>query len=220
MRSRVLLALSCGGLLFCHALSATTLKFGSDVELLAIDGQPLPAALFKSANSLELNAGIHQMLFRVAKPLTADGKPHYSAPLIAVFDTRDATSVTIKLPRIGDDRDIRQLEQTLNFKLLNHRGSRWSTARTSSARRPPATIASSCGAITTVPPPPPSPHSPVEPTCTTAPLYCVFLAPHRGAPDDILIGYRAYSSAAYALRRRTCAAAPNAPRDTANEMTF
>ncbi|MDA6078046.1 hypothetical protein O0544_22940 [Edwardsiella anguillarum] len=52
MRSRVLLALSCGGLLFCHALSATTLKFGSDVELLAIDGQPLPAALFKSANSL------------------------------------------------------------------------------------------------------------------------------------------------------------------------
>ncbi|ACY84119.1 DUF2057 family protein [Edwardsiella piscicida] len=122
MRSRVLLALSCGGLLFCHALSATTLKFGSDVELLAIDGQPLPAALFKSANSLELDAGIHQMLFRVAKPLTANGEPHYSAPLIALFDTRDATSVTIKLPRIGDDRDIRQLEQTLNFELLNHRG--------------------------------------------------------------------------------------------------
>ncbi|MDA6078047.1 DUF2057 family protein [Edwardsiella anguillarum] len=30
--------------------------------------------------------------------------------------------MTIKLPRIGDDRDIRQLEQTLNFELLNHRG--------------------------------------------------------------------------------------------------
>lgn len=64
MRQRVLLALIGGALLFCSPLSATTLKFGSDVELLALDGQPLPTALFKSANSLELDSGTHQVLFR------------------------------------------------------------------------------------------------------------------------------------------------------------
>ncbi|AOV97321.1 hypothetical protein A9798_10340 [Edwardsiella hoshinae] len=122
MRQRVLLALTCGTLLFCHALSATTLKFGSDIELLALDGQPLPTALFKSANSLELDSGTHQVLFRVAKPFIQNGQPHYSAPLIALFDTRDATSVTIKLPRLGNERDIHQLEQTQGFELLNHRG--------------------------------------------------------------------------------------------------
>ncbi|MFV4847967.1 YccT family protein [Edwardsiella tarda] len=122
MRQRVLLALIGGALLFCSPLSATTLKFGSDVELLALDGQPLPTALFKSANSLELDSGTHQVLFRVAKPFIPNGQAHYSAPLLALFDTRDATSVTIKLPRLGNDRDIQLLEQTQSFELLNHRG--------------------------------------------------------------------------------------------------
>ncbi|WP_370554289.1 DUF2057 family protein [Edwardsiella tarda] len=80
MRQRVLLALIGGALLFCSPLSATTLKFGSDVELLALDGQPLPTALFKSANSLELDSGTHQVLFRVAKPFIPNGQAHYSAP--------------------------------------------------------------------------------------------------------------------------------------------
>lgn len=119
--------LQTGALLFLLSQSvfATTLKFGSDIELLAVDGQQLPSALFKSADSLELNGGVHQILFRVEKMVPAAGpnqRMFTSVPLVVVFDVRDYTSINIKLPKLNNEHDVKTFEKNLSFDLLNNRG--------------------------------------------------------------------------------------------------
>lgn len=124
MRYRVL---QTGALLFLLSQSvfATTLKFSSEVELLAVDGQSLPSALFKSADSLELNGGVHQILFRVEKMVPPAGQHQQmftSVPLVVVFDVRDYTSISIKIPKLLNEHDVRAFEKSLSFDLLNNRG--------------------------------------------------------------------------------------------------
>ena len=46
---------------------ATTLKLSPDIDLLVVDGKKMTGALLKGADSLELDGGQHQLLFKVAK---------------------------------------------------------------------------------------------------------------------------------------------------------
>lgn len=122
-RALPFVVISC--LLFSFSAAATTLKFGPDIELLVVDGQRMPSALFKSAESLELTGGKHQILFRVEKMLPPAGqnqRMYTSSPMVAVFDARDYTSVTIKLPRLNNEHDMRDLERNLRLEMLNNRG--------------------------------------------------------------------------------------------------
>lgn len=59
---------------------ATTLKLAPEIDLLVVDGKNMSGSLLKGADSLELNSGQHQILFKIAKPLLADPKVLYFSP--------------------------------------------------------------------------------------------------------------------------------------------
>lgn len=47
---------------------ATTLRLSNDVDLLVLDGKKVSSSLLRGAESIELENGVHQVVFRVEKP--------------------------------------------------------------------------------------------------------------------------------------------------------
>lgn len=47
---------------------ATTLRLSSDIDLLVLDGKKVSSSLLRGADSIELDNGPHQVVFRVEKP--------------------------------------------------------------------------------------------------------------------------------------------------------
>lgn len=77
----------------CYALIlplsgwATTLKLSTDID----DGKKVSGSLLKRADSIELNNGAHQIVFRVEKNVranTREPKLYISPPLVMSFDTK------------------------------------------------------------------------------------------------------------------------------------
>ncbi|WP_016257459.1 DUF2057 family protein, partial [Yersinia pestis] len=98
------LGLVAGMLAVCFSFSsvAMTLKLTPEIDLLVVDGKNMSGSLLKGADSLELNSGMHQILFKVIKPLPTDPLVLYSSPpLIVVFNAHNTRSVAIKLPVIN-----------------------------------------------------------------------------------------------------------------------
>jgi hypothetical protein len=56
--------------------AATTLKLSPDIDLLVVDGKKMTGSLLKGADSLELDGGQHQLLFKVTKNVRA--RPAYA----------------------------------------------------------------------------------------------------------------------------------------------
>ncbi|CNE05333.1 DUF2057 family protein [Yersinia mollaretii] len=114
-----------GILAVCCSASAlaTTLKLAPEIDLLVVDGKNMSGSLLKGADSLELNSGQHQILFKVAKPLPADPNVLYaSPPLVVVFNTRNTRSVAIKLPVIDTERDGNKFSKNPTFQLIGDDG--------------------------------------------------------------------------------------------------
>ncbi|MGP2425163.1 DUF2057 family protein [Yersinia sp. 2538 StPb PI] len=114
-----------GILAVCCSASAiaTTLKLAPEIDLLVVDGKNMSGSLLKGADSLELNSGQHQILFKVAKPLPADPKVLYaSPPLVVVFNTRNVRSVAIKLPVIDTERDGHKFSKNPIYQLIGDNG--------------------------------------------------------------------------------------------------
>lgn len=114
-----------GILAVCFSASAlaTTLKLAPEIDLLVVDGKNMSGSLLKGADSLELNSGQHQILFKVAKPLPAEPKILYtSPPLVVVFNTRNVRSVAIKLPVIDSERDGHKFSKKPEFQLIGDNG--------------------------------------------------------------------------------------------------
>lgn len=114
-----------GILAVCCSVSAlaTTLKLAPEIDLLVVDGKNMSGSLLKGADSLELNSGQHQILFKVAKPLPTDPKVLYaSPPLVVVFNTRNTRSVAIKLPIIDTERDGNKFSKNPTFQLIGDDG--------------------------------------------------------------------------------------------------
>ncbi|CNK93134.1 Uncharacterized protein conserved in bacteria (DUF2057) [Yersinia enterocolitica] len=114
-----------GILAVCCSASAlaTTLKLAPEIDLLVVDGKNMSGSLLKGADSLELNSGQHQILFKVAKPLLTDPKVLYaSPPLVVVFNTRNTRSVAIKLPVIDTERDGNKFSKNPTFQLIGDDG--------------------------------------------------------------------------------------------------
>ncbi|MGL4485519.1 MAG: DUF2057 family protein [Yersinia sp. (in: enterobacteria)] len=113
-----ILAVYCG-----TSAAATTLKLAPEIDLLVVDGKNMSGSLLKGADSLELNSGQHQILFKVAKPLPADPRVLYaSPPLVAVFNTRNVRSVDIKLPVIDTERDGYTFSKKPVYQLIDDNG--------------------------------------------------------------------------------------------------
>ncbi|THD32044.1 DUF2057 family protein, partial [Pantoea sp. R102] len=93
----------------CHAI---TLKLDPQIDLLVLDGRKISGSLLKGADSLELERGQHQFLFRVDKPC-ADAT-HFRSELMIVTFTADAHSVAIRLPALNNRRERSLFDKSLN----------------------------------------------------------------------------------------------------------
>lgn len=101
---------------------AATLALSPEVDLLVVDGKKVSGSLLKSADSLELSAGEHQLLFRVSKVVKSgqhDQFIYHSSPQIAVFDTQNHKKISIKLPTLASDRDGRRFDTHRDYQILD-----------------------------------------------------------------------------------------------------
>ncbi|MBG6246595.1 hypothetical protein CS369_21110 [Candidatus Symbiopectobacterium sp. 'North America'] len=103
--------------------AATTLKLHQDIELLAVDGQKVSSSLLKDADSLELDNGQHQLLFRVVKIISASGgeKRTYSSPLLlAAFNMRNQDVITIQLPVLDTPKARERFDLDAHYQLVDN----------------------------------------------------------------------------------------------------
>ena len=108
----------------CHAI---TLKLDPEIDLLVLDGRKISGSLLKGADSLELERGQHQFLFRVEKPGT-DATHFQSVPMIVTFNA-NASSVAIRLPSLDNRRERNAFDKSLNFQLIDERGNEIASVR-------------------------------------------------------------------------------------------
>lgn len=121
MRTLVFIAI-CWTLLLPHASWATTLRLSTDIDLLVLDGKKVSSYLLRGADSLELDNGPHQMVFRVEKNIrttTRDQHLYISPPLIVSFDTKEVNQVNFNLPRIENDKESDEFDQAPHLQLLD-----------------------------------------------------------------------------------------------------
>lgn len=104
------------------AAMATTLHLSGEIDLLVLDGKKVSGSFLRGADSIELDNGPHQLVFRVEKNLVTasrDRRLYISSPLIVTFDTRNITQVNISLPRIETERESDQFDATPHVQLLD-----------------------------------------------------------------------------------------------------
>ncbi|TGB92405.1 hypothetical protein CRG94_16220 [Escherichia sp. E3356] len=98
---------------------ATTLRLSSDVDLLILDGKKVSSSLLRGADSIELDNGPHQLVFRVEKTIhlsSNEERLYISPPLVVSFNTQLISQVNFRLPRLENEREANHLTQrrTLN----------------------------------------------------------------------------------------------------------
>lgn len=101
---------------------ATSLRLSSDIDLLVLDGKKVSSSLLRGAESIELENGVHQLVFRVEKTLPAAGQEaalFISVPLIATFDTRQISQVNFSLPLLNSQKAAEQFNATPHLALLD-----------------------------------------------------------------------------------------------------
>ncbi|MBL7634163.1 curli synthesis inhibitor [Atlantibacter hermannii] len=102
--------------------AATTLHLSGDIDLLVLDGKKVSGSLLRGADSIELDNGPHQLVFRVEKNLVTASRDRWlyiSPPLIMTFDTRNVTQVNIALPRIETEKESEQFNAAPRVQLLD-----------------------------------------------------------------------------------------------------
>jgi len=114
-------------LLVTASCPAITLKLDPQIDLLVLDGRKIAGSLLKGADSLELEQGQHQFLFRVEKPCP-DATHFQSVPMIVTF-TAEAHSVAIHLPSLNSRRERSTFNKLLNFRLIDERGTEIASLR-------------------------------------------------------------------------------------------
>ncbi len=81
---------------------ATTLRLSTDVDLLVLDGKKVSSSLLRGADSIELDNGPHQLVFRVEKTIhlsNSEERLYISPPLVVSFNTQLINRVNFRLPR-------------------------------------------------------------------------------------------------------------------------
>lgn len=113
------------GMSLSVSAAATTLKLSPDIELMMVDGKQMTGSLLKGADSLELNGGQHQLLFKVTKSVRKAPRSQmlYTSPAqIVVFNSQNVSAVTIELPRIENEQDAQRFDKAPNYKILGNHG--------------------------------------------------------------------------------------------------
>lgn len=111
-------------LLVSASCSAITLKLDPQITLLVLDGRKISGSLLKGADSLELDRGQHQFLFRVEQQPGDSKTPsqyYQSVPMIVTF-TAEARSIAIRLPPLSNSRERHNFDRSLAFRLVDEKG--------------------------------------------------------------------------------------------------
>lgn len=77
--------------MFAGIRFATTLRLSTDVDLLVLDGKKVSSSLLRGADSIELDNGPHQLVFRVEKTIhlsNSEERLYISPPLVVSFNTQ------------------------------------------------------------------------------------------------------------------------------------
>ena len=101
---------------------ATSLRLSSDIDLLVLDGKKVSSSLLRGAESIELENGRHQLVFRVEKTIrlsSHEERLYISPPLVISFDTQLVSQVNFHLPRLGNERDAAHFDETPRVELLD-----------------------------------------------------------------------------------------------------
>jgi len=104
---------------------ATSLQLSTEIDVLVVDGKEMSGPILKGADSLELDGGIHQVLFQVNKYISTganQGQRLSSQPMIVSFNAKSLKTVTISLPDLNNDYDNMQFNTKMNFRLLDENG--------------------------------------------------------------------------------------------------
>lgn len=101
---------------------ATTLRLANDIDLLVLDGKKVSSSLLRGAESIELENGLHQVVFRVEKTVNTnnhESRLFTSVPLIATFNTQRIGQVNFSLPPLDTQKDADQFNATPHIALLD-----------------------------------------------------------------------------------------------------
>ena len=99
---------------------ATSLRLSNDIDLLVLDGK-VSSSLLRGAESIELENGRHQLVFRVENhsPVQPRRTSVYFAPLVISFDTQLVSQVNFHLPRLSNERDATHFDDAPRVELLD-----------------------------------------------------------------------------------------------------
>ena len=101
---------------------ATSLRLSNDIDLLVLDGKKVSSSLLRGADSIELENGRHQLVFRVEKTIrlsSHEERLYISPPLVISFDTQLVSQVNFHLPRLSNERDATHFDDAPRVELLD-----------------------------------------------------------------------------------------------------
>lgn len=104
---------------------ALSLKLSPEIDLLVVDGRQVSGPILKGADSLELDAGQHQLLFQISKNLPVENngnEAYHSPPIIVAFNAQNMHAVSISLPTLTTSQDGRDFSKKMNITLLDENG--------------------------------------------------------------------------------------------------
>ncbi|HDR2159613.1 TPA: DUF2057 family protein [Enterobacter cancerogenus] len=101
---------------------ATTLRLSTDIDLLVLDGKKVSSSLLRGADSIELDNGPHQVVFRVEKTIRVanhEQRMYISPPLVVSFNTQRISQVNFSLPRLETEKEAQAFESAPRMELLD-----------------------------------------------------------------------------------------------------
>ncbi|MCS2153704.1 DUF2057 family protein [Scandinavium goeteborgense] len=109
-------------LLMPVSVFATTLRLSGDIDLLVLDGKKVSSLLLRGAESLEVDNGLHQVVFRVEKMIILPDQNrqlYVSPPLIANFNSQLVGQINFSLPKLETLEDTQTFTSTPHVSLLD-----------------------------------------------------------------------------------------------------
>ena len=101
---------------------ATTLRLSNDIDLLVLDGKKVSSSLLRGADSIELDNGPHQLVFRFEKTIrlsSHEERLYISPPLVISFNTQLISQVNFHLPHLETEREAAHFSTTPRLELLD-----------------------------------------------------------------------------------------------------
>ncbi|ELX8344188.1 DUF2057 family protein [Enterobacter hormaechei] len=101
---------------------ATPLRLSTDIDLLVLDGKKVSSSLLRGADSIELDNGPHQVVFRVEKTIRlADNEQqvYISPPLVVSFNTHLISQVNFRLPRLETEKESLAFDASPRIELVD-----------------------------------------------------------------------------------------------------